>query len=317
MPAHDYPMGLLHHIVVSTLPLVPRPIMRRLSARYIAGERLDQALAVLRANHAQGFDGVLDILGEDVADEAAARTAMADYKACADALATAELDSYVSVKPTHFGLRLSKDLALELYSELLVHCSELGQRARVEMEDASTTDDTLELFHALRARHDNVGVVLQSRLHRTPHDIEQLPAVTDVRMVKGIYLEPSSIAHTEHGAIRDAFVDNCRQLFEGGHRVAFATHDEDLGARLLQGARDAGVDHSRYEFEVLLGVQEPLWHRWQKDGARVRVYVPFGPQWRSYSQRRLRKNPEILQHVIRGMFQRGQAPVSGQAGVSS
>lgn len=297
-------MGLLHHLIVSTLPLVPRPIMRRLSARYIAGETLAEALAVLRANHAQGFDGVLDILGEDVADEAAARAAQSEYKACASAQAEAELDSYVSVKPTHFGLRLSKDLALELYSDLLAHCSGLGQFARVEMEDASTTDDTLELFHALRAKHDNVGIVLQSRLHRTPGDIEQLPAATDVRVVKGIYLEPSSIAHTEREAISDAFVQCCQSLFERGHRVAFATHDGDLATRLLQEVASRELARERYYFEVLLGVQEPLWRRWREQGSQVRVYVPYGPQWRSYSQRRLRKNPEVMRHVMRGLFTR-------------
>ena len=298
-------MGLLHHLVVSSLPLVPRPVMRRLAARYIAGETLEEALAVLQTNSERGFDGVLDILGEDVADEAAARGALDQYKAAATAVATSGVDSYVSIKPTHFGLRLSKELARELYADLLVHCASLGQSARVEMEDASTTDDTLELFHGLRAAHDNVGLVLQARLLRTPADIEALPEVPcDVRMVKGIYLEPSSIAHTERAPIRDAFLEQSNMLFERGHSVAWATHDPDLAGRLLNDARESGVDGSRFCFEVLLGVQEHLWARWRDAGHQVRVYVPYGPEWRSYSQRRLRKNPEVLKHVIRGTVRR-------------
>lgn len=297
-------MGLLHRLVVSSLPLVPRPLMRRLSARYIAGETLEEALEVLRASAREGYDGVLDVLGEDVADEAAARDALAQYRAAATAVGQEGLDAYVSVKPTHFGLRLSTELARELYTDLLNHCATLGQFARVEMEDASTTDDTLELFHALRAAHDNVGIVLQSRLHRTPRDIEELQEACDVRMVKGIYLEPASIAHTEPQPIRDAFVECCRELFQRGHTVAFATHDADMAARLLRDAHDGGVNRSRYVFEVLLGVREELWARWRKAGNRVRVYVPYGPEWRSYSQRRLRHNPEVFRHVVRNTLRR-------------
>jgi proline dehydrogenase len=298
-------MGLLHHLVVSVLPLIPRPIMRRLSARYIAGETLGEALAVLQANLGQGYDGVLDILGEDVADEAAAREALRQYKEAASAMAKLGLDCYVSVKPSHFGLHLSAPLAMELYADLLSHCAGLGQFARVEMEDASTTDATLELFRGLRAEYDNVGIVLQSRLRRTPADIEALPEVPcDVRLVKGIYLEPESIAHTEYTPIRNAFLECSRALFERGHSLAFATHDGDLAGRLLRDAHDGGVDRSRFCFEVLLGVREELWPRWREAGNHVRVYVPYGPLWRSYSQRRLRKNPEVLRHVIRGTLQR-------------
>lgn len=296
-------MGLLHHIVCSTLPLIPRSIMRKLSARYIAGETLDEALAALKTNGDQGYEGVLDLLGEDVEDEEAARSALKHYKAGASAIAELGVISYVSVKPTHFGLRISPGLAADLYSELLSHCEELGQIARIEMEDASTTDATLKLFHELRSKHENVGIVLQSRLHRTPADIEALPDVPcDVRMVKGIYLEPPSIAHTGYTPIRDAFLECSRALFERGHSVAFATHDGDLAGRLLRDTNDRGVNRSRFCFEVLLGVREELWPRWKAAGNRVRVYVPYGPQWRSYSQRRLRKNPEILSHVIRGML---------------
>lgn len=302
-------MGLFHQLIVSSLPLVPRPIMRRLSARYIAGETLPEALEVLEGCGKQGYDGVLDILGEDIEGEAEARVALSDYKEAASALASSAFhqsgrDAYVSIKPTHFGLRFSKELALELYTDLLQHCGSLGQFARVEMEDHTTTDDTLELFHALRAKHDNVGIVLQSRLHRTPSDIEALPENCDVRMVKGIYLEPDSIAHTEYTPIRDAFLECCSSLFERGHSVAFATHDGDMAARLLRNAHDGGVDRSRYCFEVLLGVREELWSRWRDAGNQVRIYVPYGPEWRSYSQRRLRKNPEVLKHVMRNTFRR-------------
>ena len=299
-------MDLLHQLAVRTLPLIPRPIMRRLSARYIAGETLEEALAALRSLQERGFAGVLDILGEDVSGEAESRRVQEDYKRAASAMGEAGLDSYVSIKPTHFGLRTDKELCFELYDDLLAHCAGLGQFARVEMEDHSTTDDTLDVFRRLREKHDNVGIVLQSRLFRTPADVVALgKQPVDVRMVKGIYLEPEEIAHAEADPIRDAFIDLSRQLFEAGHRVAFATHDDGLADRLLAMTSELGVDGSRFEFEVLLGVQQSLWERWLAAGHKVRVYVPYGPEWRAYSQRRLRKNPEVFHHVLRGMFRRG------------
>lgn len=295
-------MGILHQLVVNSLPLVPGPLMRRLASRYIAGETLGEAIAKLEEVRAAGFAGVLDILGEDVSAESDARAALRAYKEAASVLAQRELDAYVSVKPTHFGLRVSTSLCRSLYEELVEHCGPLGQLVRIEMEDHTTTDATLEVFHRLRERHDNVGVVLQARLLRTPDDVAALDGANargvDVRMVKGVYLEPAAIAHVEADAIRDAFVAATDALLERGHTVALATHDGGLADRTLTlaGRRDA---LSRVYFEVLLGVQEPLWSRWRAAGHKVRVYVPFGPQWRSYSQRRLRKNPEILRHVIR------------------
>jgi len=279
--------------------------MRRLAARYIAGEELADAIRCLESVRAQGFAGVLDILGEDVEGEAAARAALAGYRAGVDALAASSLDAYVSVKPTHFGLRSDPALAYALYSELCAHAASRGQFVRVEMEDHTTTDATLDLFRRLRDGRENVGLVLQSRLLRTPEDIQSLDGrTTNVRLVKGVYLEPPSIAHTEPQAIRDAYVECARMLFQRGHFVAFATHDEHMAARVLRDAKDRGVPDERYDFEVLLGVQEPLWKRWRDAGHRVRVYVPFGPEWRAYSQRRLRRNPEMLRHVMRNLLAR-------------
>lgn len=292
-------MGLLHQAVMRTLPLVPTPVMRRLSARYIAGETLEEALAALDRFRAAGFAGVLDVLGEDVADEAEARGVVDTYAAAAARIEAAGLDAYVSVKPTHLGLRLGEDLALELYRELCRRCLELGQFVRVEMEDHTTTDATLRIYAALRAEFEHVGVVLQSRLFRTPADIAALPPSSQVRLVKGIYLEPGAIAHTEPGPIREAFRTQAAQLLDAGHSVSFATHDEELGDGLLAECQQRGLPPERYEFQVLMGVQERLWSKWRDAGAKVRAYVPYGPQWRAYSTRRLRKNPQILGHVVR------------------
>ena len=294
-------LAMLEKIVLAGLPLVPRSVMWRLARRYVAGETLEEAVLVLRDLAARGHPGIIDLLGEEVADETAARQVVLHYRAASDAVEREGLDAYVSVKPTHVGLRLSEGLALELYGELARHCTDRGQFLRVEMEDHTTTDATLRVFEALRRDFDDVGIVLQSRLLRTPDDVEQLVSQSGlrVRMVKGIYLEPSEIAHVDPDSIRDAFVEESRALLERGASVSFATHDGLLGERLIATVRELGLGPERVEFQVLLGVQERLWGRWREAGHLVRVYVPYGPEWLPYSTRRLRKNPEILRHVMR------------------
>ncbi len=296
-------MSILANAVLGVLPHVPKPVMRLFARNYIAGETLPEALAKLGELAQQGHAGILDILGEDVASEAASRAVVDQYAAAAAALADGRLDCYVSVKPTHVGLRLGQALALEQYSRLAGLLKTNGQFLRVEMEDATTTDATLAIFEALREKHDNVGIVLQSRLLRTPADINRLrPGPLAVRMVKGIYLEPATIAHTEPEPIRAAYVECTKLLIQRRARVSFATHDELLGERLLPLVVAAGYSKRDYEFQVLLGVRRELWALWQAAGHPVRVYVPFGPEWKPYSLRRMRKNPQIFWHVVRASF---------------
>jgi len=171
------------------------------------------------------------------------------------------------------------------------------------MEDHPTTDATLRVFEVLRPRFPRVGIVLQARLFRTLQDIRRLaPGALDVRLVKGIYLEPAGIAHTEPAPIRDAFVACGRALLGRGANVRLATHDEELARRCVALAREHGVDDARIEMQVLMGVRGDLWRRWRAAGHVVRVYVPYGPEWRAYSLRRLKKNPQILRHVVRDAF---------------
>jgi proline dehydrogenase len=296
-------MGWPEKTVLALLPHVPKFALRRVASRYIAGETLESALAKLHELAARGHAGIIDILGEDVTGDAQARAVIHEYQLAADAVAKAKLDCYVSVKPTHCGLRTSETQALERYRELCRHCKTLGLFVRVEMEDHTTTDATLRIFESLRREFDNVGIVLQSRLFRTPDDIAKLaPGPLHVRMVKGIYLEPATIAHTEPEPIRKAYVACCDQLFARGAKISFATHDEGMSRGLVELVAKHGRTRNDYEFQVLLGVQEPVWARWRAAGHPVRVYVPFGPEWQPYSLRRMRKNPEIVRHVLRQTF---------------
>jgi proline dehydrogenase len=296
-------MELLNKVVLTTLSWVPTPVMRRLAGRYIAGETLAEALERLAGLARDGHPGILDILGERVRDEAAARAVVEEYVLAARAVAARGLDAYVSVKPTHVGLHLSEALCLELYTHLAETLGGLGLFLRVEMEEATTVDATLRVYEALRRRFAHVGVVLQSRLFRTPADIDRLASgPLDVRIVKGIYLEPAEIAHTEPEPIREAYVACVDRLAAAGAKIRLATHDEGLAARCFEVLARRAVPAERWELQVLLGVQERLWRLWKAAGHTVRVYVPFGPEWRAYSTRRLRKNPQILGHVVRGVL---------------
>ena len=272
--------------------------MRRLSARYIAGEELDEAIAELRRLAAAGHPGIVDLLGEGVRGEAQARAVLEDYRTAARAVAEAGLDAYVSVKPTHFGLLHSEELCHELYASLAETCAELDLFLRVEMEDHPTTDGTLRVFARLRERFDAVGIVLQARLFRTADDLAALPERSNVRMVKGIYLEPASIAHVDPEPIRRAYVKYALELLERGSFVSLATHDDAMANELFGEIERRGIARDRYELQVLLGVRESLWRAWREAGHTVRVYVPYGPDWRAYSLRRLEKNPELLRAIV-------------------
>jgi proline dehydrogenase len=299
-------MGLFERAVLSTLPYVPTPIMRRLASRYIAGEKLSDAVQRLAALREAGHGGIIDVLGEDVRDEAHCRRVVQAYRECADAVSEKRLDCYVSVKPTHVGLKLSEELCFTLYAELAEYCRARGLFLRVEMEDAPTTDGTLRVYERLRRSYANVGIVLQSRLFRTPADIRALaPGPLHVRMVKGIYLEPAAIAHTQPDPIRDAYIECTQLLLERGASISFATHDEQVADRVIPLVEQSGLPRESFEFQVLLGVRESLWKAWKQRGQRVRVYVPFGPEWRPYSLRRMRKNPQILKHVIKAALTGG------------
>ncbi len=294
---------MLSQLVARSLPLVPNPIMRRLSQRYIAGETLDSALECLAELQAEGIAGILDLLGEGMHSESDAREVAEHYCNASTVIAQRGFDAYVSVKPTHVGLTNSEDLCFELYAKIARHCATLNLFLRVEMEDHPTTDATLRVFERLRLEFDNVGIVLQSRLFRTANDIAALgEGPLNVRLVKGIYLEPAEIAHTEAVPIREAFLEHAAQLLERGAYVSFATHDALAADRFAELARQRGLTREQYEFQFLLGVQRPLWLKLKEAGHAVRVYVPYGPDWRAYSTRRLTRNPEIVKHVIRNMF---------------
>ena len=292
-------MGLVDSAIVRLLPAVPRPVVRRISARYIAGEELDDALRVVRGLNDDGKLATIDVLGEEIAEPDEARAIAMAYRETFEAIERGRLDSNVSVKPTALGLKLGYDLFRSNLLDVVRHAAERGNFVRIDMEDSSTTDDTLRLYRELRAEgFDNVGVVVQARLKRTLADLRELADLRpNVRLCKGIYLEPAEIAYRDFDSIRASFVQALEELVELGCYVGIATHDEWLleqGQRLVA-ARALGRE--QYEFQMLLGVRPGLGDQLVRGGHRLRIYTPFGRHWYAYSLRRLQENPKIAGYI--------------------
>ena len=292
-------MALLDRAIVSALPAVPKAIVRRISQRYIAGERVEDACRVVKNLNAQGKMATIDVLGEEITTPEEARHIAYAYDDVFRAIEEQGLDSNVSVKLTGMGLKLGREIARQNLERTVRGAAERGNFVRIDMEDSSCTDDTLALYRDLREQGlDNVGIVLQAYLRRTLDDIGALQDLTpNVRLCKGIYVEPLKIAYHDFDQVRANFVRTLEALLAGGSYVGIATHDEWLlteGARLV---RNYERTRDEYEFQMLLGVREPRSNDLVREGHRLRIYVPFGEQWYAYSLRRLQENPKIAGYI--------------------
>jgi proline dehydrogenase len=286
-------LALLDRALVHLLPAVPRPIVRRIADRYIAGEEIDDAVATVAQLNEDGMTATIDVLGEEIHNAEEAQEIVDAYFDTLNAIGEHGLDANISVKPTAVGLKLGYDVGSANVESLVRHAGETGNFVRIDMEDSTTTDDTVRMYRELReAGLDNVGVVLQARLRRTLDDIAALADLEpNVRICKGIYLEPEEIAYTDFEEIRESYVQSLEALVETASYVGIATHDEFL---ISEGKR---IAKQRYEFQMLLGVRASLGKELVQEGERLRIYVPFGRQWYEYSLRRLQENPRIAGYV--------------------
>ena len=302
-------MSLLDRAVVTLLPAVPKQVVRTLSSRYIAGSELEDARRVVAELNVAGKLATVDVLGEESTRPEEAEEITRAYLDLLDAINEDALDANVSVKLTGLGLTLDLALARQNLKRIARKAmTQGGTFVRLDMEDSSTTDATLELYHELGAEgHGNLGVVLQAALKRTVDDARSL-AGANVRLCKGIYIEPDEIAYRDFDDIRASFVRALDALLDGGCHVAIATHDEWLVDEGRRAVRERGLAPEQYEFQMLLGVRRDLGDRVVADGHRLRIYVPYGRQWYEYSLRRLQENPKIAGYVAgdlgRSLFRR-------------
>jgi proline dehydrogenase len=300
-------MSLLDSAISLLLPAVPKPIVRYFSRRYIAGSTIEDAFRAVRELQRQGAMSTLDILGELITSSEEADRNTEAYEELIHRVATERLEqTHISVKLTALGLLLDRDLCLGHMRRLLDRAVKADNFVRIDMEDASCTTETLRIYETLREEFPGrVGIVLQSRLRRTLDDLDRLTqGPVNIRLCKGIYLEPRPIAYTDPEIIRRNFVVALERMFQRHAYVGIATHDEQLVWEALRLIRQHSLRPHQYEFQMLLGVDEQLRKILLESGHRLRVYVPYGESWYHYSVRRLRENPQIAGYAFRAMFKR-------------
>jgi proline dehydrogenase len=304
-------LTLFDRAIVRLLPAVPRPVVQLFSSRYIAGATLAEAVDTVRGLNADGKLATIDVLGEEITGEEETRAIAQAYRDVFAEIERAGLDSNVSVKLTALGLGLSYELCRENLEDVVRTAAERGNFVRIDMEDSSTTDETLRLYRELReAGHENLGVVLQAYLRRSLDDVRSLADLRpSVRLCKGIYVEPAALAFTDYEAVRANFVRCLDALLEAGAYVGVATHDEWLIGESLRRLSERRLEGHEYELQMLLGVREERADEIVRAGHRVRVYVPFGEHWYAYSLRRLQENPAMAGTIARATAGRVLRPL--------
>ena len=299
-------MSLLNSIVTSALPILPKWFAKPFARPYVAGQTEDDAITHIRTLNEKGFSATVDILGEHVLTKEEARDITAQYCHLYDRILNESLDCNISMKPTHIGLNISLAEAMSNITTILKKAQEHENFLRIDMENSPFTDQTIEIYHHCKTIYNNVGVVIQSYLHRSIDDILFLANDQfNSRICKGIYKESEYIAYQNREKIQDNFLTLAKTMATRNAYSGFATHDQDLIDRLLDWIIKDKIPKDLFEFQVLYGV--PMNGRLEAllgAGYKVRVYVPYGPNWFDYSVRRLKENPKIISYVLKNFFRK-------------
>ena len=294
---------MIGRVSVWLLPLVPKQIVRAIASRYVAGESLGDAVNTVKQLNSRGVLATIDILGEDSSEEEA-QEVVGEYLQVIEAIIKNELRSGISIKPSHFGARLSEERAFDRIRQVVSEAAKRGVFVRLDMEDSTLTDLTLQYYFELHKEFENVGVVIQAYLHRSRSDLERLAQVkANVRLCKGIYKEDKKIAFRKKEEIRQNYIELARYYLTTGGYLGIATHDRRIIATLEEFITKNQIDRGAFEFQSLLGVPiDDLVDEFVGRGFAWRVYVPFGRDWYPYSVRRLKENPKIASYVLKHLF---------------
>lgn len=285
--------------------MTENPIARRVSHRFVAGERLDEALEAATMLNAEGIGAILDLLGEGVTDLAGATHAVEQYEEATDAIAQRGLDSTISIKLSQLGQTVDRDACVANLNEILDHAQSVGVRVEVDMEDSSLVPDTLSLFREAVIKHPETRLAIQAALRRTPLDLEAMASLKPrIRLVKGAYAEPMELAQRGKDEIRAQYKYLTDWLFQYGTDPAFGTHDGELIDYARQAAIKAGKSPKDFEIQVLYGIRRDLQLKLTAAGYRVRVYIPFGEAWYPYLTRRMAERPRNLFFFLRAVIGR-------------
>jgi proline dehydrogenase len=283
------------------------PLTRRMVRRFVAGDSLDDALVALEGLRNQGMACTVDVLGESVHSRDMATTAADRYLRTLDALSERGLEANVSVKLTQMGLDIDPDFCRANVARIVTRARQIGAFVRIDMEDHTKTDKTLDIVRALHDDYPEVGAVIQSYLRRSAADIERLiDEKIRVRLCKGAYDEPASVAFEGREEVDDSYRRLMERLLLAGRYPGLATHDESLVDHAIAFAAEHGISTDKYEFQMLYGVRRDLHERLVAQGQRVRVYVPYGTQWYPYYMRRLAERPQNVISILVSVLNEGR-----------
>ena len=298
-------MSIINELIVSFVQILPKSIVKKFSSRYIAGDSLQDAVLLVQELNKRGIHATIDVLGEAITTK---EEAVSSKQACSDvldAIRKLQLNANLSIKPTQMGLQLDEQFCYDQVLSLVEKAKLMRNFVRLDMEDSSCTDATFRLYKKLRETHDNCGVVVQAYMRRTLSDLISLSSLKpNVRLCKGIYIEPVSIAFKGKEEIRKNYLNLLKWMFENKHYVGIATHDSYLIDEAVELIKSLKIPRDAFEFQMLLGVHEDLRDYLAESGYKVRIYVPFGKDWYLYSIRRLKENPNVAGQIVKNLFSR-------------
>lgn len=296
-------MKVINDALVDIVKLLPKSVVHIFAKKYIAGETLEDAVRVVKELNEKGIIATMDVLGESVSTKRESEQVMKECLMVLNAINEHKLDSNLSLKPTQLGLIIDKQFCYEQIAAILDKAKSYNNFVRIDMEDSSTTDATLELHGKLKKKYSNVGIVVQCYLKRTYSDVEEQNKLgTNYRLCKGIYVEPAEIAFKERQQVRDNFLKVLEKMLDDGNYVGIATHDDYLVKCACELLKKKNIPKNKYEFQMLYGVKEDLRDKIKADGHKIRIYVPFGEHWYKYSIRRLQENPNMAWYITKSIF---------------
>jgi proline dehydrogenase len=302
---------MLNKLIISILQLLPKDFIWIFSRRYIAGEKLKDAVKITKKLNSQHVKATMDLLGEFLTKAEKIEYYKQEYLILITESVKTGLDNSFSVKPTMFGLLIDQEMCYEILHELVAKAASYGRFIRIDMEDSQGTDKEIDLYKRLLNEFPhNVGLVLQAYLKRTHSDLKDLVAfdngrgLINIRICKGIYNEPVQIAYKNKDEINQNYLDDLEYMFTHNIYPAIATHDKKLIAGAYRLINQLGISPEKFEFQMLYGVTPELRRSIVNKGYTMRVYVPYGKDWLNYSIRRLKENPRMITYIIKALFLR-------------
>lgn len=296
-------MNAVNNLIVNFTKILPKSVVYIFAKKYVAGNTLEKAVEVVKDLNSKGIAATMDVLGESIETKEEAISAKTECLKVLDAIEEHQLNSNLSIKPTQMGLEIERDFGYETISEIVKKAKELKNFVRIDMEDSSVTQATIDMFKKLQDEFGNVGIVLQAYLRRTMEDVKDLNKLgTNYRLCKGIYVEPEKIAYKGRKEVQDNFMNSLELMLDNGNYVGIATHDDYLVEEAYKMIKEKNISKEKFEFQMLYGVKENLRDKINADGYKIRVYVPFGEQWYPYSMRRLQENPELAWYITKSIF---------------